>query len=252
MLAGCELPASSYTNAQTQQFPGGDKSKPNAKPQTGRYGQVETELPDCQAYFKRIDGQLFIDGCATKFDLRHFNVLAVKDIQIVFVSTFQELYGAPFLSMHPQFRGKIYMTQPLQQIGQNLLYEFVKLNRKRNSQKAQQMSFFEQEAMYQEFSRMGLEDWLDLYTEEDIHNFFTNHVVVLNHNERHAFDNLVSLTPVSSGFHIGSSNWCVEVAQMKLALITNASLGVEYRHPMPFNGSMLRHADCMFINSVVL
>ena len=39
---------------------------------------------------------------------------------------------------------------------------------------------------------------------------------------------------------------------MKLALITNASLGVEYRHPMPFNGSMLRHADCMFINSVVL
>jgi hypothetical protein len=43
--------------------------------------------------------------------------MAVKDIQIVFVSTFQELYGAPFLSMHPQFKGKIFMTQPLMQIG---------------------------------------------------------------------------------------------------------------------------------------
>jgi len=69
---------------------------------------------DCTNLYKRINGELFIDGCQTKFDLRHFNVLDVKDIQIVLVSTFQELYGAPFLAMHPRFKGKIYMTQPLQ------------------------------------------------------------------------------------------------------------------------------------------
>ena len=75
---------------------------------------------------------------------------------------------------------------------------------------------------------------------------------MLNHNERHAYDNLVNLTPVSSGSHIGSSNWSVEVAQMKFALLTNASFGVDYRHPMPFNGGMLKNSDCMLINSVVL
>ena len=91
------------------------------------------DAPDCQTYFKKIEDELFIDGCATKFDLRHFNFLAVKDIQIVFVSTFQELYGAPFLSMHPQFKGKIFMTQPLMQIGQNLLLEFSRINAKRNT-----------------------------------------------------------------------------------------------------------------------
>ena len=48
----------------------------------------EVETPNCSAFYKRIDGQLFIDGCATKYDLRHFNVLSVKDLQIVFVSTF--------------------------------------------------------------------------------------------------------------------------------------------------------------------
>ena len=97
-----------------------------------------------------------------------------------------------------------------------------------------------------------MEDWLDLYTEENVTNMFANCVVVLNHNERHSFDNLLNLTAVSSGFHIGSSNWCVEVAQMKLALVTNASYGVNYRHPMPFNGSLLKNAQCMFISSVVL
>lgn len=39
---------------------------------------------------------------------------------------------------------------------------------------------------------------------------------------------------------------------MKLALITNASFGVDYRHPMPFNGSLLKNAQCMFISSVVV
>ena len=106
--------------------------------------------------------------------------------------------------------------------------------------------------MFQAFSRLGLEDWLDLYTEEDIQNFFQNFVVVLNHNETHKFDNLVSFTPVSSGFHIGSSNWSVEIGQMKFAVMTNASFGVDYRHPMPFNGAHLKNADCLVMSSVVL
>lgn len=68
-------------------------------------------------FYKTIKGELFVDQCETKFDIRHFNVLDIKDINIVLVSTFQELYGAPFLTMHPGFRGKIYMTLPLMQIG---------------------------------------------------------------------------------------------------------------------------------------
>ena len=39
---------------------------------------------------------------------------------------------------------------------------------------------------------------------------------------------------------------------MKFALLTNASFGVDYRHPMPFNGAPLKNADCMLISSVVL
>ena len=105
--------------------------------------------------------------------------------------------------------------------------------------------------MFQEFSRMGLEDWLDLYTEEDVQNMFQHKVIVLNHNEKHTFDNLLSLTPVSSGFHIGASNWCVEVAQMKLVLLTNASVDVPYRHPMPLSSRLLKDAHCMFVSSIV-
>lgn len=61
-------------------------------------------------FYKTVKGELYADHCATKFDIRHFQVLDVKTIDIVLISTFQELLGAPFLTTHPAFRGKIYMT----------------------------------------------------------------------------------------------------------------------------------------------
>lgn len=152
--------------------------------------------------------------------------------------------------MHPGFRGKVYMTQPLQQIGQNLLLEFVKLNAKRNNQKAQKLSFLQEAQLFEEFSRHGLADWQELYTEADLTRFFAEYVVVLNHNERHTFDSIVTLTPVSSGYHIGSSCWNLDVAHLKLAVVTNASVGVDYRHPKKFAAEALTGADVLLLSGM--
>lgn len=77
-------------------------------------------------------------------------------------------------------------------------------------------------------------------------------MVVLNHNETHTYDNLLKFTPVSSGFHIGAANWSMEAAQTRISIVTNASVGIDYRHPMPFKGELLNKCDCMIISSVVL
>ena len=119
MLAGTDFPpshsaaaagaAASKDSSKTPQVQ--EAPRCDCMPMPRQPGQPDlSEPPDISAFYKTIDGELFIDGCATKFDLRHFNVLAIKDIQMVFVSTFQELYGAPFLAIHPQFSGKIFMT----------------------------------------------------------------------------------------------------------------------------------------------
>lgn len=49
-------------------------------------------------FSKTIKGEAFIDQCTTRFDVRHFHLIDVKDINIVLVSTFQELFGVPFLT----------------------------------------------------------------------------------------------------------------------------------------------------------
>lgn len=104
--------------------------------------------------------------------------------------------------------------------------------------------------MFQEFSRLGLEDWQDLYTEEDINKFFTEFVTVLNHNEHHTYDSILKLTPVSSGFHIGASCWSLEVGHLKLAILTNASIGLDYRHPKPLQTSLLSNCDVLLLSGI--
>jgi hypothetical protein len=104
--------------------------------------------------------------------------------------------------------------------------------------------------MFQEFSRLGLEDWQELYTEQDINKFFAEFVVVLNHNEHHTYDSLVSMTPVSSGYHIGSSCWFLEVAHLKLSIVTNASIGVDYRHPKKFSPEIMIGSDVLLLSGI--
>lgn len=61
------------------------------------------------------------------------------------------------------------------------------------------------------FATMGIEDWQTLYTHEDIEQCFDDYVKVLNYNESHLIDNLIKITPLSSGMHLGSSNWLLEI-----------------------------------------
>ena len=63
--------------------------------------------------YKKINGEFFIDGAPTKFELRHLNYINVGDIDIVLVSNYQDLLGIPYITMNKTFKGKILMTQPI-------------------------------------------------------------------------------------------------------------------------------------------
>lgn len=97
--------------------------------------------------YKKIDGEYFIDNAETKFEMRHLNVIDISQVDIVLVSTFNDLYAIPFITRIPHFKGVIMMTQALQQIGLHLLKEFVSQNAKRNMKKDSQSSFLKLEKM---------------------------------------------------------------------------------------------------------
>ena len=163
--------------------------------------------PKGSKLYKKIDGEDFIDNAPTKFQMRHLNVIDISDVDIVLVSSFNDLYGLPFITRLPDFKGKVMMTQPIAQIGYHLVMEFVIQNTKRNLKRGGECEFLKHEKLHEVFARLGIEEWQELYTVEEVEECFNKHVTPLSFNENFAFDNLISVTAVSSGYHIGSSNW---------------------------------------------
>ena len=85
---------------------------------------------------RKIGGEIFFtDRFPVRIDLKAINIVDVDEIDYVLVSAFQDLYGLPYLVQERNcrgFKGKIYMTQALAQIGRALLIEFVKMCEDRN------------------------------------------------------------------------------------------------------------------------
>ena len=72
----------------------------------------EREEPSEKLY-KKIDGEYFIDKAVTKFQMRHLNIIDISEVDIVLISSFSELYGLPFITRIPEFKGKVMMTLPM-------------------------------------------------------------------------------------------------------------------------------------------
>lgn len=94
----------------------------------------------------------------------------------------------------PSFKGKIYMTQAMAQIGRSLLLEFVKMCEKRD-----QNSFYskeqwiEEDQMYEICNSLGVQDWHDIYTAVDVETMFEKYVVELSHNEIKTLQNVMQI-----------------------------------------------------------
>eukprot|EP00347_Sterkiella_histriomuscorum_P005551 403356179 len=231
--------------------------KPFSKLKISKSSQNSSKL------YRKIDGEYFIDNDQIKFDLRSLNILNVSDIDIILVSNFNDLYGLPFITRlqeQKKFKGKVFMTVPVGQIGQHLLNELVILNDQRNQTKQKGQgdsgsdfggSYFKQEKMKGIFAKLGIEEWQNLYTQADIDECFEQHVTLLNYNESYTFDNLIKITPLSSGMHIGSCNWILNVGQQKIGLLSNSSEEGDFRYPLYFNAEALQDLDLLLVGSVV-
>ena len=89
-------------------------------------------------------------------------------------------------------------------------------------------------------------------------NLFENFVVELNHNQLHFLERFPSVTvsPSSSGVHIGSSNWFIDFTSekhSKVSLLTNCCLEGEYRYPKALDLTSMVESDYLFVsNSTVV
>ena len=126
------------------------------------------------------------------------------------------------------------------------------MNPQRYNEGASQ-EWIEQDQLYEICQHLGCQDWQDVYTQVDVETMFENYVVELNHNEVHQVRNGIEMQAISSGVHIGQSNWLLKIMGeqqlQKIGLVTNLCLEGDFRYPKSADLQQLQDLDCMLLNS---
>ena len=99
-----------------------------------KYTQDDQAIIERNSLMQNIkDDIFFTEKFPVRMQLKQLNVTKLQDIDAILVSTFQEMYGLPYLvRTGDAFRAKVYITQAMAQIAKPLLIEFVNMCHERN------------------------------------------------------------------------------------------------------------------------
>lgn len=112
--------------------------------------------------------------------------------------------------------------------------------------------------MFEICQSLGVQDWQDVYSIVDIETLFENYVVELNHKQIKSVndEDTMQISPISSGVHIGSSNWTITVSgegeSKRYGLLTNICLEGEYRYPKNADPAPFSKVDCLLLSSTII
>ena len=232
----------------------------------GTYGEADLNYVEKGQDYVSVQGKSYIKD-SVKFDQRSLNMVDIKDIDIVFVSNYNSVYALPFIWSHPDFHGKVLITEPLHQIGKFLcteLFEMWSQNQSLNQERKRKFGshsfekdsrehYLRESELNDFFEHLKLELWGDIYSLEDIDKTFDEVCTVLHYNQEYEWVNPLKIIPISSGHHLGSCNWLInhKVFNKKIGILQQSWLDSENRYPLKMDCSSLTNWDVLFIGSVI-
>lgn len=158
------------------------------------------------------------------------------------------MLALPFITEGKGFKGVIYATEPTLQIGKFFMEELVE--------------FIEQtprDTLAKHWKEMlhvlpaPLSDalkpksWKHIYSAAAVNSAISN-IQLVGYDQKLDIFGALSVTPISSGFCLGSSNWLISSDHEKIAYVSGSSTLTT--HPRPMEQSMLKHANVLILTGL--
>lgn len=89
--------------------------------------------------------------------------------------------------------------------------------------------------------------WKHIFSIEDVQNSLSR-VKIAGYDEKIDVLGAITISPVSSGFCLGSSNWVLSSGQEKISYISGSSTLTT--HPRPINQSALKNSDVVILSGL--
>lgn len=211
--------------------------------------------------FKVIDNNKFLTG-EVKYDLSLFSSIDIAAIDYILITKLDNIYALPILTEGFKFEGTILMTQPVHQMGYQMLKEFASMNEIRkqtsssldpqNLEQIEELPFvkniWEDSETLDILEKEGkfINDWAHCFKQEDLDACWEK-VKVINFKEEIPVRGGIKIMATASGYHIGSACYSLGYAQEKLMIIDSHSYH-RYRHCMPFDYKVLKEHNKILIS----
>lgn len=199
--------------------------------------QMDGELKECC-------GRIFIDS-APEFCPPVDKVIDFSEIDVILISNYLNMLALPYITEGTGFNGTVYATEPTLQIGRFFLeelVEYIEAAPKANlASQWKDMTHLLPPPLCDLFKPKS---WRHIFSAADVQNSLAR-VKIAGYDEKLDIFGALQVTPVSSGFCLGSSNWVLSTGHEKIAYVSGSSTLTT--HPRPINQSALKHADVVIM-----
>ncbi|KGL82968.1 Integrator complex subunit 9, partial [Tinamus guttatus] len=203
---------------------------------------LDKELKECS-------GHVFVDS-VPEFCLPETELLDLSTVDVILISNYHCMMALPYITECTGFTGTVYATEPTVQIGRLLMEELV--NSIERVPKAQSASMWKNKEV-QRLLPAPLKDavevsmWRKCYTMPEV-NAALSKIQMVGYSQKIELFGAVQVTPLSSGYALGSSNWIIQSHYEKVSYVSGSSLLTT--HPQPMDQTSLKNSDVLILTGL--
>ncbi|XP_038672024.1 integrator complex subunit 9 [Scyliorhinus canicula] len=203
---------------------------------------LEKELKDCA-------GRVFVDS-VPEFCLPETELLDLSTVDVILISNYHCMMALPYITERTGFTGTVYSTEPTMQIGRLLMEELV--NFMERVPKPQSATYWKNREMLRHLPAplkdvVEVSTWKRCYTMQEV-NLALSKVQLVGYSQKIELFGAVQITPLSSGYCLGSSNWIIQSHYEKVAYVSGSSLLTT--HPQPMEQTSLKNSDVLILTGL--
>uniref|UniRef100_A0A2K5NQT2 Integrator complex subunit 9 n=1 Tax=Cercocebus atys TaxID=9531 RepID=A0A2K5NQT2_CERAT len=187
------------------------------------------------------DGNAFLDKT---------ELIDLSTVDVILISNYHCMMALPYITEHTGFTGTVYATEPTVQIGRLLMEELV--NFIERVPKAQSASLWKNKDI-QRLLPSPLKDavevstWRRCYTMQEVNSALSK-IQLVGYSQKIELFGAVQVTPLSSGYALGSSNWIIQSHYEKVSYVSGSSLLTT--HPQPMDQASLKNSDVLVLTGL--
>uniref|UniRef100_A0A3Q3LNH8 Integrator complex subunit 9 n=1 Tax=Mastacembelus armatus TaxID=205130 RepID=A0A3Q3LNH8_9TELE len=173
-------------------------------------------------------------------------LLDLSTIDVILISNYHCMMALPYITEHTGFTGTVYATEPTLQIGRLLMEELV--NFMERVPKAQSILYIPNYFLNVCFLLvMEVWTWKRCYNMQEVNSALSK-VQLVGYSQKVELFGAVQVSPLSSGYSLGSSNWIIQSHHEKVSYVSGSSLLTT--HPQPMDQSSLKNSDVLILTGL--